>query len=69
MVFLPPIQGISTPYLSYIDLYPLFIDHLPMVCRTLLMAYRPPTNAISTPYPWYIDPPTHGILTPLPMAL
>ena len=24
------------------------------------MVYRPP-------YPWYIDPPTHGILTPLPM--
>ena len=20
------------------------------------------------PYPWYIDPPTHGILTPLPMV-
>ena len=23
------------------------------------MVYRPP-------YPWYIDPPTHGILTPCP---
>ena len=21
-----------------------------------------------TPYPWYIEPPTHGILTPLPMV-
>ena len=25
------------------------------------MVYRPP-------YPWYIDPPTHGILTPLPLV-
>ena len=28
----------------------------------------PPTHGILTPYPWYIDPPTHGILTPLPMV-
>ena len=25
------------------------------------MVYRPP-------YAWYVDPPTHGILTPLPMV-
>jgi hypothetical protein len=75
--FYPLSKVYRPPYLWYIDLYPLFIDHLPMVCRPLLMAYRPPTNAISTPSPWYIDPPytwyfdppTHGILTPLPMAL
>ena len=25
-------------------------------------------HGISTPYLWYFDPPTHGILTPLPMV-
>ena len=29
------------------------------------MVYRTPTHGISTPYPWYIDLPSHGILTPL----
>jgi len=24
--------------------------------------------AYQTYYPWYIEPPTHGILTPLPMV-
>jgi hypothetical protein len=23
---------------------------------------------LTPPYPWYIDPPSHGILTPLPMV-
>ena len=27
-----------------------------------------PTDGISTLYPWNIDPPTHGILNPLPMV-
>ena len=32
-------------------------DPPPMVCRPLPMLYR-------ALYPWYIEPPTHGILIP-----
>ena len=32
------------------------------------MVYRPPTQGILLRYPWFIDPPTHGISTPLPMV-
>jgi hypothetical protein len=43
-----------------------FITPLPIIINiywtpSLPMVFWPP-------YPWYIDPPTHGILTPLPMV-
>jgi hypothetical protein len=42
---------------------------LPMVYWPLYPWYiNPPTHGILTPYPWYFDPPTHGISTPLSMV-
>ena len=46
----PPIYSMLTPYPWYIDPYPWYIEPLSMVFRHL--------------YPWYLDTPTHGILTP-----
>jgi hypothetical protein len=38
---------------------------LPMVFWLTCRWYiDPPTHGILTPYPWYFDPPTHGISTP-----
>ena len=70
MVYRLPTNGISTPYLWYIDPLPivyLYPTHCistpyPLYIYTLPMVYRSP------PYPWYFDPPTHGTLTPLPMV-
>jgi hypothetical protein len=45
------------------------LNPLPMVKSNPFPWYiEPPTHGILTPYPWYIDPPTHGILNPLPMV-
>ena len=52
------------PYPWYLTPYQWYFDALPM-------AFWPPTYGISPPppYPWYFDPPTHGILTPLSMVI
>ena len=34
----------------------------------ILKLYYPLPMLCRPPYPWYIDPPAHGISTPLPMV-